>query len=194
MAADHVPQYRPQVAGELRHQRVAACVLHGGAGDRVALQGDRLQHPPRQAGALPGHGAQRRQPAREQPAGGALRLQQRPQREQVVAQRLQFRGAFAAHLEAGERPRQLGPADRRGACVGELGGDHAHAVQRLDQGHLAGVGEGRRVQPRERPTQPLAVELEEVCSANASSSSVRSTTVARERRSPRPIRTSHWSR
>src|SRR5205807_118844 len=82
----------------------SAGVAHGGAGDRGALELQRLGDPPRQLQAARGRRAQCGEASGEQTARGTLRLEDRAQREQVVAQRLERVGALAAELESAQRP------------------------------------------------------------------------------------------
>ena len=60
-------------------------------------------------------GADHRQPLREPPAGRPLGLEQRPQREQIVGERLERRQPLAAHLKARQRPAELAAARGRRA-------------------------------------------------------------------------------
>ena len=107
MTADHVAQQGPQMVSELPHQRVGPGAHRCRPGDRGTLQRERLRDSSHKRPALGGYRTERRQPPAEQPAGGPLGLEQRPQRQQVVAQRLVLGRTFAAHPEACQRPRQL---------------------------------------------------------------------------------------
>ncbi len=107
------------------------------AGDHRALERDRLGDARGQPGALLGRGAQRRHAPGEQAAGRPLRLEQRTQREQVIAETLVGALALAAELKAPQRPGELVGARRAARdevaegpqLVLLLGGHDEHAVR-----------------------------------------------------------------
>ena len=110
VAADHVAQQRAQVVGDLARERPRAgaarrrCRRSIARSSAIACSGALGQREP----AL-GRGAERRQAPGEHAARGALGLEQRAQREQVVAQRLD------AGLRARSRARS-GAAPTRARC------------------------------------------------------------------------------
>ena len=113
MAAERVAQQRPQVLGELVHERVAAVLAGRESGDHRSLERDRARGPLGERGALIALAADHREPLGEPPALRPLGLEQRPQRHQVIGQRLERREPLASHLEPGERPGELAAFGRR---------------------------------------------------------------------------------
>ena len=95
-----------------------------------------MRDAPGEHGALLLGRAERGDPAGEAARRGALGLEERAQREEVVAQRLGRDGAVAAHLEPPQRPRDLAAA--RGAAGDE-------AAERAQLVLLLGRDDERRV-------------------------------------------------
>ncbi len=125
-------------SADLAARAPCARVLDGGPRDHGALERDRLERAlasssSRRSGVA--HSAARR--PGKQPAGGALRLEQRAQRQQVVAERLERAVALAAELEASQRPGELVAVRRaardevaeRAQLVLLLGGHDEHPVR-----------------------------------------------------------------
>ncbi len=107
MAADHVAQQRAQVVGDLFGEHPGAVLLAAGARDRGPLESDRLHGPLGEREPPLGGGAERGEAPGQHPARRPLGLEHRPQREEVVAQRLEQIRALAAHLETTQGPGQL---------------------------------------------------------------------------------------
>ena len=108
MTADHVAQQRAQVVGDLfgEHPRAGAgrgrCPRSRPARARSPAPRARSRLKP----ALRGR-AERSQAPGKHAARGPLGLEHRPQRKEVVAERLEEVRALAAHLEAPQRPGEL---------------------------------------------------------------------------------------
>ena len=112
-------------------------VLRRFAGDHVTLELERARDDGRELPSALGQRAEGGETSREHAARRALGLEQRTEREQVVAQRLALELALATHLEAPQRPCELvaprAAAGRRGCRSAQLIllrlGHHEHPVR-----------------------------------------------------------------
>src|ERR1700732_423357 len=104
MAAEHVAQQCAQVLGELVHELVDIAAARREARDRAAFERDRMRDALGERGAVGRPRAPRREARREASAAGPSGLEQRAQREQMVAQRDERVVLLAAELEATQRP------------------------------------------------------------------------------------------